>query len=82
MNDVHFDYEMVLFIGTLLTLCAFLFSKKNTVKQSNNKFLRFMVTSGSFFPVVFLVLSVRSFAFEPFRIPSSSMMPTFAILIV
>ncbi|MGC3980746.1 MAG: signal peptidase I [Steroidobacteraceae bacterium] len=30
----------------------------------------------SFFPVLALVLVVRSFIFEPFRIPSESMMPT------
>jgi signal peptidase I len=30
----------------------------------------------SFFPVAFIVLIVRSFIFEPFRIPSDSMMPT------
>jgi signal peptidase I len=30
----------------------------------------------SFFPVVVLVLVIRSFIFEPFRIPSDSMMPT------
>jgi signal peptidase I len=30
----------------------------------------------SFFPVLALVLIVRSFIFEPFRIPSDSMMPT------
>jgi signal peptidase I len=29
----------------------------------------------SFFPVVLIVLLVRSFVFEPFRIPSASMMP-------
>lgn len=30
----------------------------------------------SFFPVALIVLVVRSFVFEPFRIPSDSMMPT------
>lgn len=33
----------------------------------------------SFFPVLFLVLVLRSFIFEPFRIPSGSMMPTLLI---
>jgi signal peptidase I len=30
----------------------------------------------SFFPVAFAVLALRAFVFEPFRIPSDSMMPT------
>jgi signal peptidase I len=33
----------------------------------------------SFFPIFFIVLIIRSFIVEPFRIPSSSMMPTLLI---
>ncbi len=33
----------------------------------------------SFFPVIIIVLVVRSFLFEPFRIPSTSMVPTLMV---
>lgn len=35
--------------------------------------------SGSFFPVIALVFVLRSFLFEPFKIPSSSMVPTLQV---
>lgn len=35
--------------------------------------------SGSFFPVILLVFVLRSFLFEPFKIPSSSMVPTLQV---
>jgi signal peptidase I len=35
--------------------------------------------SGSFFPVIALVFFLRSFLYEPFKIPSSSMVPTLVV---
>lgn len=35
--------------------------------------------SGSFFPVIAMVFFLRSFLFEPFKIPSSSMVPTLLV---
>lgn len=35
--------------------------------------------SGSFFPVIALVFFLRSFLYEPFKIPSSSMLPTLLV---
>ena len=76
MNDFHWDYEVFLFLGVIMTLMAWLFSRLKANKSKDKTWLRYSAMVGGFFPVLMLILSVRSFAFEPFRIPSSSMMPT------
>ncbi len=77
MNEIHFDFEAFLTIASLVTgllwLLAMYFKKVST----SQSFLAKTVDEiGSFFPVLIFVLVVRTFVFEPFRIPSSSMMPT------
>jgi len=77
MNEIHFDFEAFLTTASLVTgllwLLAMYFKKAST----NLSFLAKTVDEiGSFFPVLIFVLVVRTFVFEPFRIPSSSMMPT------
>lgn len=76
MNDFHMDYQVFLFIGVVLTLAAWLVAKFKKLQRSDDKRLQMIVSVGSFFPLLLIVFSFRSFAYEPFRIPSSSMMPT------
>ena len=96
--NIHFDLELILLVGVLLTGIIWLAEKfflgdkhQNPSKkfcdtsdgqgtdQVVNKSYRgawYVETSKSFFPILFIVLVLRSFVAEPFRIPSGSMMPT------
>lgn len=50
---------------------------KISLKNSNKK--DFFQSFSSFFPVFLIVFIIRSFIYEPFQIPSGSMMPTLLI---
>ncbi len=96
---IHFDLELALVIGTLITGGVWLLDKailgdkrrKRALEKSynavhsqeavehRNKDYRepwFIDLCKSFFPILLIVLILRSFVAEPFRIPSGSMMPT------
>jgi signal peptidase I len=59
--------------GKLLYFLCFLKFNRNEKYTNRPKIVQW---SAEFFPVLLLVFVFRSFIFEPFRIPSNSMMPT------
>src|SRR5579885_1045803 len=82
---MHFDFEAILTLATLITglvwLADVLFFAKHrraAAEQAGQAPRDPIVVdySKSFFPVILLVLVLRSFLAEPFHIPSSSMVPT------
>lgn len=79
MNEIHLDFEAYLTLATLLTIVPWFYVKfkyKKSDKSPEGVGGQLLSFAYSFFPVFFFVLLIRTFVFEPFRIPSSSMMPT------
>lgn len=79
-----FDFSFVLVLATLVTglvwaADAWYFKPRRLARAQAGVLPREPVLveySRSFFPIILIVLVIRSFLFEPFRIPSDSMMPT------
>jgi len=83
---IHFDFEFLLVIMTavsgLLWLADVLLFSRFRQKQElslQKKEPLIIEYSRAFFPVLLAVLVLRGFLFEPFRIPSGSMMPTLLV---
>lgn len=62
--------------GLIFLLDVLFWAKKRRDNQKPNKIIEY---SRSFFPVFFIVLLLRSFLIEPFRIPSGSLEPTLLV---
>lgn len=74
-------FAAVLLVATVITGAIWLLDKlvlqKRRAKESQEPVLVEMAKS--FFPVILIVFLLRSFLFEPFKIPSGSMVPTLLI---
>ena len=78
-----FDFSFVLVLATLVTGVIWAadtrYLRPRRLKAAGGAAVREPVIveyARSFFPIILIVLLIRSFLFEPFRIPSDSMMPT------
>lgn len=68
--------------GVIWLLDSLLFARKRRLAQAEGEDLADPVAveyAKSLFPILLLVLGLRSFVAEPFRIPSASMMPTLLV---
>lgn len=78
------DFALIIVVATLVTGLIWLFdwlvlarSRQVEAARGNAASEPIIVEyAKSFFPILLLVVILRSFLFEPFRIPSGSMMPT------
>lgn len=77
------NFEIVLFfivlVSGIIILIDRIFLAPRRKKSAIKKLPLFVDYARSFFPVLFLVFSMRSFAYEAYRIPSGSLKPTLLI---
>lgn len=81
---MNFNFELILFYATVISGAIALFDvlfleRKRKLKQQKPEEEKLPIIidyARSFFPVLLIVFLLRSFLYEPFRIPSGSLEPT------
>jgi len=73
---MDFDFELFLTIATLFTGAVALIDVLFFARHRQGEMSKVVEYSHSFFPVLLIVLLLRSFLVEPFRIPTGSLIPT------
>ncbi|MFN9731650.1 MAG: signal peptidase I [Pseudomonadota bacterium] len=84
MENLDLDFAALLvgltaFTGLVWAIDHLLFRRRRLAGNADAREPVIVEYCRSFFPVILAVLVIRSFLAEPFRIPSSSMMPTLLV---